>query len=233
MSSVAVPPREEALTSPSFEPAFDDVDGLLAKKRMGTKSGLTGIQVNWRLSAHVYANGLGTVLPSEVAFQFAGLAGGRPRFADVAFVTIERYPGGEVPDGWTDFAPDFVVEVVSPHDNATSLELKVQGWLDVAFDWCGSSILLRSRSRPPAGRDQLRCGIRRDAFRRGRGSRFRTCNIGYLHGRVTSCSTAPSERRSPIRRSGCSPHRRRGLSPTSIRVRAQTPVPGGAAKGLY
>ena len=72
---------------------------------------------------------LGTVLPSEVAFQFAGLAGGRPRFADVAFVGKGRYPGGEVPDGWTDFAPDFVVEVVSPHDNATSLDQKIQDWL--------------------------------------------------------------------------------------------------------
>jgi Uma2 family endonuclease len=129
MSSVAVLPREETLAAPSFEPILDTVDGLVVEKRMGTKSGLTGNQINWRLSGHVHANGLGTVLPSEVAFQFAGLAGGRPRFADVAFVAKGRYAGGEVPDGWADFAPDFVVEVVSPHDNATSLDLKVQEWL--------------------------------------------------------------------------------------------------------
>lgn len=129
MSSVAVLPREEAEAVPSFEPAFDDVDGLLVEKKMGTKSGNLGGQVYLELGGFSKRNRLGFVHPPDVAYQFAGLAKGRPRFADVSFVARDRYPDNELPDGWTDFPPDLVVEVVSPHDNANSVDIKVQEWL--------------------------------------------------------------------------------------------------------
>ena len=129
MSSVAVPPREEAEATPSFEPAFDDVDGLLVEKKMGTKSGNLGGRVYLEFGGYATRTRLGFVHPPDVAYQFAGLAKGRPRFADVSFVARDRYPGNELPDGWTDFAPDLVVEVVSPHDNANSVDVKVQEWL--------------------------------------------------------------------------------------------------------
>ena len=129
MSSAAVLPREETSPTPSFEPAFDTVDGLLVEKRMGTKSGNLGGRIYLRLGGHVDAHRLGFVHPPDVAYQFPGLANGRPRFADVSFVAKGRYPDDELPDGWTEFAPDFVVEVVSPHDNANGVDLKVQEWL--------------------------------------------------------------------------------------------------------
>ncbi|MBM2827284.1 MAG: hypothetical protein HW403_1348 [Dehalococcoidia bacterium] len=51
------------------------------------------------------------------------------RAPDVAFVSRERLPEGEIPATFLEMAPDLVVEVVSPNDTAAEVQEKVEEWL--------------------------------------------------------------------------------------------------------
>ncbi len=48
------------------------------------------------------------------------------RAPDVAFVSKERFAGDRPPDGFVETAPDLAVEVVSPSDDAASINAKVE-----------------------------------------------------------------------------------------------------------
>jgi Uma2 family endonuclease len=52
------------------------------------------------------------------------------RIPDVAFITGERMPGGRVPEGFVEAAPDLAVEAVSPNDNANEVREKVREYLE-------------------------------------------------------------------------------------------------------
>lgn len=52
------------------------------------------------------------------------------RIPDVAFVARERMPGGQVPEGFVETAPDLAVEVVSPNDSANQVHEKVREYLE-------------------------------------------------------------------------------------------------------
>ena len=49
---------------------------------------------------------------------------------DVAFMSKERLPPGEVGTGFLEMAPDLVVEVVSPGDSASYVQEKAEMWLE-------------------------------------------------------------------------------------------------------
>jgi Uma2 family endonuclease len=51
------------------------------------------------------------------------------RAPDFAFIAAGRVPEGESPAGYLDFAPDLLVEVVSPSDSASEVQEKVEQWL--------------------------------------------------------------------------------------------------------
>jgi Uma2 family endonuclease len=51
------------------------------------------------------------------------------RGPDVAFIARERMPAEGLPRGFFEGAPDLAVEIVSPTDNATELEIKVHDYL--------------------------------------------------------------------------------------------------------
>jgi len=51
------------------------------------------------------------------------------RAPDFAFIAAGRLPAGELPAGYADFAPDLVVEVVSPSDSAVDVHEKIEQWL--------------------------------------------------------------------------------------------------------
>lgn len=52
------------------------------------------------------------------------------RIPDVAFVAREHIPGGQVPEGFLETAPDLAVEVVSPNDMANEVREKVREYLE-------------------------------------------------------------------------------------------------------
>jgi len=93
-----------------------------------------------RLFARLYqfaeSHGVGYVLMAETGF----ILSEEPvtlRAPDVAFVRRERVPTGDLPEQFAHFAPDLVVEVLSPSDTYSALAEKVGDWLEagVALVW--------------------------------------------------------------------------------------------------
>ena len=52
------------------------------------------------------------------------------RAPDFAFIAAGRLPGERSPEGYTDVAPDLVVEVTSPSDAATEVQARIATWLE-------------------------------------------------------------------------------------------------------
>jgi Uma2 family endonuclease len=71
---------------------------------------------------------LGRVYAAETGFQIRQ-SPDRVRAPDGAFVARGRLPAGPNPKRYFPFAPDFVVEVVSPSDSAQRIQDKVDDWL--------------------------------------------------------------------------------------------------------
>lgn len=78
---------------------------------------------------YVRPRGLGRVSAAETGFRIS-TDPDTVRAPDAAFVAAERLPDGELPSGYLPFAPDIVVEVVSPSDRQSDVEAKAQIWLD-------------------------------------------------------------------------------------------------------
>lgn len=54
----------------------------------------------------------------------------RVRAPDVCFIAKERLPSTGVPDGYLDFVPDLIAEIISPEDRPGAVRQKVAEWLD-------------------------------------------------------------------------------------------------------
>jgi Uma2 family endonuclease len=52
------------------------------------------------------------------------------RGADIAYYSVERVPRGPLPDGLLDVSPDVVIEVLSPSDRWSEVQVKVAEYLD-------------------------------------------------------------------------------------------------------
>ena len=94
----------------------------------GGRHGGGAMNMGTFLNVHVRSNGLGRVFAAETGF----ILRRNPdtvRAPDAAFVSTNRLPAGEIPDGYIDLAPDLVVEVVSPSDRRREVREKVEEWL--------------------------------------------------------------------------------------------------------
>jgi len=69
----------------------------------------------------------GSLYGSSVGFR---LPNGDLLSPDVSFVRLETLPGGKTPEGFGRFAPDLVVEIISPGDVVMDVEEKAQLYLD-------------------------------------------------------------------------------------------------------
>ena len=94
----------------------------------GARHGDIAMLIGWRLSEYVMGNRLGKVFAAETGFRLA-CDPDTVRAPDVAFVSKDHLPPGELPTGYLDVAPDLVVEVVSPSDAAGDVQAKVEDWL--------------------------------------------------------------------------------------------------------
>jgi len=79
------------------------------------------------LSIHVRAGDLGLVLSGDAGFTLATNPD-TVRGADIAFVRRERLPD-PLPVGFASFAPDLVVEILSPGDRPGETLAKVADWV--------------------------------------------------------------------------------------------------------
>lgn len=95
----------------------------------GGRHGRLVNRIAWLLNKHVESQQLGVVFAAETGFRIASdpdtvLA------PDVSFINQKRYAAIEDEIGYLPFAPDLVVEVLSPSDRFSRVEAKALAWLD-------------------------------------------------------------------------------------------------------
>lgn len=106
------------------------VEGRLVREPpAGMEHGRLTARIGSLLRAFVHERGLGEVFGAETGFV---LSEDPPtvRAPDVAFVTADRLPPGDLPAGFGQGAPDLAVEVVSPSSTAADVRSKVVDYLD-------------------------------------------------------------------------------------------------------
>ena len=88
-------------------------------------------QIGVALANHVTSNDLGIVYASEMGYVLARRPTGRDtvRGIDVSFISGERMPDTRAAD-WVEGAPDLAVEVLSPSNLASDINLKIRQLLD-------------------------------------------------------------------------------------------------------
>ena len=108
---------------------FELIEGkVLEMAPAGRLHGRTAARIAFLLISHVDGKDLGEVSAAETGF----IVIRNPdtvRAPDVAFVSKERLPPGDVESGFLEMAPDLVVEVVSPGDSASYVHEKAAMWL--------------------------------------------------------------------------------------------------------
>jgi Uma2 family endonuclease len=110
---------------------FELVNGELVERPMSFKSSEVAGEIFATIREFVRANNLGRMgLPDGGLQCFQEVFPEDPDrvlFPDVSFVSRDRWPGEIPASGWLKVAPDLVVEVISPNDNAEDVDRKV-GW---------------------------------------------------------------------------------------------------------
>jgi Uma2 family endonuclease len=83
------------------------------------------------LGAHVRRHGLGDVLAAETGFVLERTAAGKLtiRATDVAFVAKGRIPKDADRTRYLRFAPDLIVETLSPGDAPAEVQEKITSWI--------------------------------------------------------------------------------------------------------
>jgi Uma2 family endonuclease len=99
----------------------------------GISHGAVECNVAVLLANHVREHGLGRVLTGDSGYLTRG-DDRTVRAPDVAFLSYERCPPRQLPDGYGATPPDLVVEVLSPGDRRGEVERKVREWLRFGVD---------------------------------------------------------------------------------------------------
>jgi len=119
----------DELLAMSSKGRYELTEGRLIKMSPpGSEHGLIVNTINYFVTDHVRRKKLGKVFAAETGFRLSR----KPdtvRAPDVAFVSSARLPT-PLPKGYMDIAPDLVVEVVSPSDDADDVQLKIKEWLE-------------------------------------------------------------------------------------------------------
>lgn len=108
------------------------VDGAIVEMTpAGGVHGRITLRIGRRLAEHVERHGGGDVVVGDVGFVL-NLPNDpeRVRAPDVAFVSAGRLPGGRLPQGFIQGAPDLAVEVLSPSDDPVNVQKKVRDYLE-------------------------------------------------------------------------------------------------------
>jgi Uma2 family endonuclease len=120
---------EELLRAPIPDKRTELVKGVLVvREPAGHRHGRVAGELFRVISNHVHEHALGAAYAAETGFTLARHPD-TVRAPDVAFVKRARIPNPE-PTGFAEFAPDLVVEVLSPADRPGETLSKVAEWLD-------------------------------------------------------------------------------------------------------
>ncbi|MBV8269132.1 MAG: Uma2 family endonuclease [Planctomycetaceae bacterium] len=119
---------EDLLAMPD-EKSYELIDGKLVERNMGVLSSWVGGRLYRQLAEFVEGHDLGWVFPADVGFQCFPGSTRTVRKTDVAFIRSGRFPGEQLPEGYSRIAPDLAVEVISPNDLAYKVDEKVDAYL--------------------------------------------------------------------------------------------------------
>jgi len=128
---------EELLRMPSDDYRYELVKGELRKiTPAGSRHGSIITRLLSALVQHVDVLTLGEVFGPDTGFKIAE-APDTVRAPDIAFVSMERIPAGELNEQFWPGAPDLAVEVISPTDTLYELDEKIEEYMasGVALVW--------------------------------------------------------------------------------------------------
>jgi Uma2 family endonuclease len=116
---------------PDGEARWELVDGEIRERSVSAESNYIAANFNAELYIHVRAGNLGWVFTEGCGIEV--FPEPNPlRLSDGAFVAAGRLPGDRPPArGYLKVAPDLVLEVLSPNDNASEIRQKVVDYLAV------------------------------------------------------------------------------------------------------
>lgn len=100
---------------------------LVVREPAGYTHGRVTMDLTRLLTTHVEASGGGQLLAAGTGFLITQ-SPDTIRAPDIAFFRRERVPDPE-PVGFSDAAPDLVVEVLSPEERPLEIQLRVGEWL--------------------------------------------------------------------------------------------------------
>lgn len=128
---------------------------MVVREPPGYRHGQVAARLATTLMNYADERGLGEVLAAETGFKLFSDPD-TVRAADVAFVRRERLPE-EPPEGFATFAPDLVVEVLSPNDRPGEVLAKVADWLSAGSGlvWVVDPVHRRARVYRADGSEAL------------------------------------------------------------------------------
>ncbi len=107
------------------------VDGQLVERPpMGMRSDAIASRLGRWIGNHVDSHDLGFVCGAQGSYQVFPDDPRKVRIPDVSFLKKERMPAGPLPEGHCRIVPDLVVEVISPNDQASDLNAKIEDFLN-------------------------------------------------------------------------------------------------------
>jgi len=95
----------------------------------GAEHGIVAMRIGTMLASHVAAADLGVAFAAETGFKLASDPD-TVRAPDAAFVARGRAQAVGRPRGYWPGPPDLAIEVVSPNDRHSAVEIKAFDWLD-------------------------------------------------------------------------------------------------------
>ena len=119
---------EDLLAMPDGK-SYELVGGHLVERNMGAESSWVGGRLLSRLSRFCEGPGVGWAFPADNGYQCFPHEPDLVRKPDVSLIRFGRLAGERIPKGWIKIAPDLAVEVVSPKDRVSELDVKVDEYL--------------------------------------------------------------------------------------------------------
>ncbi len=121
---------EDLYHLPSTDMRTELIDGVLVEMSpAGGRHGELVIRIGQLLREHAAVHRLGKVTGGDPGVILRRNPD-RVRAPDVCFVAADRLPASGLPDGFLEFVPDLIVEVVSPDDRPGKIREKTREWLE-------------------------------------------------------------------------------------------------------
>ncbi|MGO9467324.1 MAG: Uma2 family endonuclease [Isosphaeraceae bacterium] len=119
---------EELLSMPDGG-HYELIDGELKERNGSVLSSIVAVNMSTSLKIHCAQTGAGDVLDSECGYRCSPWIPRRVRRADVSFIRKGRLTDEVLSEGDCSIPPDLAVEVISPNDLASELNLKIEEYL--------------------------------------------------------------------------------------------------------